>query len=632
MKNIFVLFLLQLPLWGLSQDYSVSLIPDSLKANANAVKRQEQLRVVIKDAGRAVVYHKYAITILNENGDDYAVYSNYYDKMHSLSDISGALYDAGGKKLKSVKKKDISDAAYDDDESLVTDARYKKHNFYYRQYPYTVEYEDVKELDGVFFLPRWEPVEDDAYAVQQSALVVETPLTYALRYKQFVYNGTPNIAEEKSVRTYKWEVKHVKPVEYEVYQPAWKEITCSVQLAPVDFEIGGYKGNMSSWQNLGKFIQTLNEGRDVLPDPVKKEVHALVDGIADKREKVRVLYEYMQKNTRYIGIQVGIGGWQPFDAKYVAEKKYGDCKALSNYMKSLLKEVGIPANYVLVRTGEGKKGLWEDFPAPFFTHAILCVPGDKDSLWLECTSSTACAGYMGRSTGNKQALLIDSDGGHVVYTPRYSAADNAQWRRINAQIDGDGNLIADVRTVFTGIQQELPHSLIHYASKEQREKYLNNTLGLPTYKVDKIDYDEQKAAMPQVTENLHVQSPAYASASGKRLFVVPNLFNKTRSKLSTDKPRVTEIDYPYSYTDVDSVFITVPAGYVLESLPKNITLQNKFGRYAISFFYEGNTIRLERVCERNAGRFPPEDYTGLAKFIADMYKADRSTLVLVKNN
>lgn len=627
------LMLIQMPLLLGAQDYSVSSVPDSLKQNANVVKRFEETRVVIKGPGKAVVYNKYAITVLNENGNVYAIYQKSYDKLHSLSDISGALYDAAGKKLKSVKKKDIADASQEDDVSLVTDNRYKQHSFYYKQYPYTVEYEDEETFDGIFFLPGWQPVDNDELSVQYSRFVVETDPAYVLRYKQFNYPAEPVVSNNGKVKSYQWEVNNLVAFQSESMQPHWKEITCCVQIAPVDFEVGGYHGNMSSWQNLGKFFATLNEGRDVLPDAIKKDVHALTDNVTEQREKVRLLYEYLQKNTRYISIQLGIGGWQPFEASYVAQKKYGDCKALSNYMKSLLKEAGIASNYVVIRAGDGQRGLWEDFPTPYFTHAILCVPNNKDSIWLECTSGTASAGYMGSFTGDRQALLIDNDGGHVVWTPRYAASDNGQHRKVEARIDVEGNLIADVYTVFTGIRQETPHGLIHYASKEQREKYLNNTLGLPTYKVDKIDYAEQKTAtgLPLVTENLHVESAAYASVSGKRLFITPNLFSKTRFKLSTDKPRKFEIEYSYSSIDVDSIYIQIPDGFTTEALPRNVSVETKFGKYAISFAYSNSRIQVIRTCERIAGRYPASDYPALAKFYADMYKADRSSMVFVKN-
>ena len=95
---------------------------------------------------------------------------------------------------------------------------------------------------------------------------------------------------------------------------------------------------MNTWEGFGKFISELLKGRDVLPDDIKVKVHQLTDQLKDDKQKVYVLYDFLQKNTRYISIQLGIGGWQPFDAKYVAAKRYGDCKALSNYMVALLKE------------------------------------------------------------------------------------------------------------------------------------------------------------------------------------------------------------------------------------------------------------------------------------------------------
>ena len=158
-----------------AQQYNVSTIPDSLKKNADAVKRFEELKVIIKSKSKAVIEHKYAITILNEEGAKFASYQNYYDNLQSLENISGHLYDAAGKEIRSVKKKDIADYSAFDNGSLISDNRFKRHNFYHNQYPYTVEYEDEQTLDGTFFLPRWDPVEDTKVSVEQSAFIVETP-------------------------------------------------------------------------------------------------------------------------------------------------------------------------------------------------------------------------------------------------------------------------------------------------------------------------------------------------------------------------------------------------------------------------------------------------------------------------
>ncbi|HEY2726697.1 MAG TPA: hypothetical protein VGI61_05960, partial [Parafilimonas sp.] len=339
----------------------------------------------------------------------------------------------------------------------------------------------------------------------------------------------------------------------------------------------------------------------------------------------------LQKNTRYISIQLSIGSWQPYDANYVATKKYGDCKALSNYMVSLLKEAGVKGYYVLVNADdEDLHGLWEDFPSPYFNHAIVCVPDKKDTLWLECTSQTIAPGYMGADVGNRKALMIADDGGHVVNTPVYSPEDNKQIRTVAASIDSAGNLTADLITEYTGIQQDIPHALIHEVNKDFRDKYLNDELGLPTYQINKTNYSEKKQSIPEVTEELEIKAQSYATFSGKRLFIKPNLFNKLTHKYDETETRQFDIEYPYSFHDIDSVKIEIPNGYSPESLPKDLSLNSKFGSYQITFKVESNTLEVERNYTRSAGHFSATDFSDFAKFYNSIYKADRSQVVLIK--
>ena len=629
-KALGILFFL-LPIFVFAQDYKVSLIPDSLLKDADAIKRYEEWRITIKSEDRAIVKHRYAYTILNESGEEFAIYSNYYDKFHSLSDISGTMYDANGKSMKSIRKKDIADVSATDGESLVSDARSKQYIFYNKVYPYTVEFEDELSFDGVFGLPIWLPINDEKLAVQKSIFTVEIPSDYQLRYKQFNYSAKPNINTTDKKITYTWEISNQKAKIQELYQPDWHEITPTVFIAPTNFEYGGYKGNMSSWNNLGKFMYNLYDGRDNLPEDLKKEVHRITDGLATKEEKIDALYFFMQKNTRYISIQLGIGGLQPFEAKYVAEKKYGDCKALSNYMVAILKEAGIKANWVIIGAGEGRKGLFEDFPCNQFNHVVVCVPNGKDSTWLECTNQTVSPGYMGDFTGNRKALLISENGGYVVKTPNYTSSDNLQLRKVDATLDDGGNMIAEVKTRFTGTQQELQHSLMYDQNSEQREKYLNNALNLPTYKVEKSEYKEIKGRIPVIDEYLKITAPSYASVTGKRIFIMPNLFNRGR-KLSSDKPRQFDVEFRFSFKDVDTIKIKIPDGYSVESMPSDVKLSTKFGKYSIAYKMANNFIELLRINERSAGVYPVADYKDLTSYFEQIYKADRAKMVLVKKD
>ncbi len=616
-----------------AQVFPASAIPDSLTENANAVLRAEELRITIKDIDKATVHHKYVMTVLNEAGRRYAVYHNSYEKLVSLSDIDGNLYDANGKHLKNVKKKDIADFIKDDQMAFVTDNRIKMHSFYSTDYPYTVEYEDEQDFDGIFYLPYWIPQLSNFCSVQQSRFVVETPVDYKLNYKSFRYTGKPSIINDGKKITYTWEVKNLKAFDDEVYSPNLEELTTAVFLAPVDFKIEGYTGKMDTWLDFGKFIATLNAGRDVLPDNVKKDVHDLTDHLNSTREKAYALYDYLQKNTRYVLVALGIGGWQPYNANYVATKKYGDCKALSNYMVSLLKEAGIKGNYVLINGDENDlHGLWEDFPSPFFNHAIVCVPDGKDTIWFECTNQTMAPGYLSAFTGNRKALMIADDGGHIVHTPVYTPKDNLQIRVVSASIDSTGKLSAILNTRYTGVQQDIPHAIINDLDKDYKEKYLNSELNLPTYKVNSSKYIEKKALVPEVNEQLDITALSYATVSGKRIFIKPNLFNKVPSKFNESDTRLFDIEYPFSFHDIDSIDIKVPEGYVAEALPKSVSLNSKFGDYSIVYKVDNDKVIVIRDYERASGRFPAADYKEFAEFYNNMYKADRGQVVLVKKD
>ena len=614
-----------------AQDYKVSLIPDSLKENASVVQRFEEERVVIKSIDKAIITHKCAVTILNEAGDRYSTFEIEYNKLRTLNFVVGRLFDADGKQLKKVKEKEMADQSEAAWFEFVSDSRKKTYSFYHKSYPYTVEFESEIELHGIYHLTEWRPMSFSGdYSVQQSRFVVEAPSDYNLRYKQFNYPTQPVITTSGSTSTYYWEVFNQPVVKNELWQPSAEEYMTSVVIAPTKFSVGGYTGDMSTWDGLGKFQLTLNKGRNELPDNIKQEIHKLADKLTTKQEKVEALYNYLQLNTRYISIQLGIGGWQPFEAKFVAEKKYGDCKALSNYMVSILKEAGIDANYVIVKAGSHiKQGLWKDFPAPYFNHIICCVP-DKDTIWLECTSQTESPGYMGTFTGNRNALIVTENGGVVAHTPVYSANDNKTITYVSANIAEDGTLVADVNTIYSGIAQEYPHNLYHGNTQKERDEYYNHKYNLPTYKVENISYKETKGKIPLMDEYLSITSSGYASITGKRLFVLPNLFSKI-DKLPTDKPRKFDILIDESHTAIDTITLTIPKGFKLESTPKNVVLNNKFGFYSIEYNVKENIITTIRTHIENENRFPASDYLELAKFYDQMYKADRAKMVFVKS-
>lgn len=610
--------------------YPAFTIPAELKEKAHSVKRWEEISFRLTSGGDAHLTEHYVITVLDANGDDEAELTAVYDKLREIRSIRGVLYDAFGKTVKKLKQSDISDESLTDGGTLAADNRIKRHSFKYNVYPYTVEYEIEMRYNNTFLFPYWQPQSGARMAVEQSRMLVSVPQDYQLRYQAYNYAGTPQVTTEKDLRTYTWEAKNMKVAPDEALTPAWWRRTTCIRFSPSDFEMDNYKGKLNTWADFGKFFYTLNQGRDQLPETVKQTVHQLTDNVANPSEKISKLYRYMQQNTRYVSVQLGIGGWQTFDAAYVAGKGYGDCKALSNYMHALLKEAGIPSHYTLVHAGEGENDFDETFSSNQFNHAILCVPLGKDTTWLECTSQYLQPGYLSGFTSNRPVLLVTDQGGKLVRTPVYKAEQNLQLRRIDAQLNPDGNLQAQINTRSTGEQQDDLQMRFRRQSKEKIMEWIRTSLSLPSYDVAQYDYKEQEGLIPAIQEQLSLTARNYASTSGKRMFLEPNILAKSKSRISTEIQRRSDIHLPFAFRDEDTVNITLPAGYTPESIPKGATLSTRFGTYTSTITVKDNTLTYIRITQHNAGDYPASTIAELEKFYDDIYKADRCRIVLVK--
>ena len=236
------------------EPYAVSQIPATLLKNASVVKRMEELRYEITEGNKAKYFQKVAYTVLNEKGDRWGAFVQGYDKLRSIESFEGALFDANGKKIRSLKKSEIRDISANDEISLADDNRVKWHSFFYKVYPFTVEYEVEVRFKGTMFSPDWIPQEKAIMSVQQAKLIVKSPVSNPVRFKMFNYKGQPTIGEDKSGRIHTWEARDLPAIEEEYQAPSWHEITTSVFLATEKFVLEDYEGSNASWKDFGQSV------------------------------------------------------------------------------------------------------------------------------------------------------------------------------------------------------------------------------------------------------------------------------------------------------------------------------------------------------------------------------------------
>ncbi|MDJ1484578.1 DUF3857 domain-containing protein [Cytophagaceae bacterium YF14B1] len=610
--------------------YPVSTISETLKKDAHAVIRLHETIFTIKSVGEAIERTHYVITILDEQGEAMARNFQYYDKMNRITEFDGILYDALGSKVKTLKKTDIRDISAADGFSLYTDMKFKIASFTYAQYPYTVEFTSEVVTTNLMYYPQWFPQNDEEVSLEKATLTVLCPKNITLRYKEQKMSSPAQVQTTGEVSTYKWTLENLPALTDEPNAPSNNEIISGVYLSPSDFEVSGYKGNMTSWENLGRFQSTLLAGRDELPENVKQQITQITAKETNKIDKIKKVYEYLQANTRYVSIQMGIGGWQPFDAKTVAQNGYGDCKALSNYTKAMLKAIGIESYYTIIGAGSTQSDLLIDFSSRVnFNHAILCVPVEKDTIWLECTSQTNPFGYQGSFTGNRHALLITPDGGKLVKTTQYTAKDNLASRKVLINLDVNGDANVEALSTYYGEQQEDLSYILNTKNQEEQKKALYKKINVPSYEINQFSLTEKKARIPSVTEKLSLTVRKCGSKSGTRMFITPNVMNASSYIPPKTENRKNEIVLRMAYQDIDTVVYQLPKGYGIEFVPETIKIESKFGTYQSSLQTKEGEITYIRSVTVNRGKYPASAYNEWVDFRKKIVKADKTQMVLV---
>lgn len=607
--------------------YDVSKIPAELSKNASVVVRNEEQVYEVKNPADAILTYKTAVTILNKNGERASVMQEYYDNFSSISNLKASLYNDKGIKIKDYKSADFRDRSVVSEGTLYHDNRIKYLEFLHTEYPYTIEYSYVVDYRGMVSYPGWYPVPTWGYAVEKSAFILRIPEHITFKYLKGK-NVTTDSTKVKNNIQYRWGCSNVPALEYEPMSMGLKSIVPWVNAAPNQFEFDSSKANIENWTKLGAWIYELSNGAQLLPETTKAKVLGLIKDAKSDKEKIRILYNYLQSNTRYVGVQLGIGGFKPIAADKVAAVNYGDCKGLSNFMKAMLEVAGIKSNLVVI--GNDMPSLNKDFASMNqANHMILCVPAEKDTTWLECTSQYTPAGFIGNGNSDRTVLLITENGGKLARTPLYHPAANYQKRSTKVNFDEEGSAEISIETCYGNAQYE-DHAMMLVIDPTAQRKRIMNTLSIPNMQITTLNYTQPDKNIPVLNEKINLKSTQLLTKGGDKLFMTLNLLNRQETSLTALEDRKTFFNVEYGYNDEDEIIYIIPKGYKVEFMPKDVLIESEFGKYQSKVTIKDNTLIYKRTKTITSKEYPPEKYNDYIAFSKKMAQADKQKGILAK--
>ena len=568
------------------------------------------------------------VSVLSKDAADEAMFLVYQDGFKSLSSFSGVL-ESGGKVIKKYKVSDLKSVSVG--EGGITDATVS-----YLEpvapVPYVVEYTyEVSYKNGFISFPTFIPVTEPGVILSSASYTLTVPPGTELMYKSSM---EPEKETGAKADIYKWKAPTFPGYVYEHMMPSIYERVPYLYVGPKSFTYARTQGEQNDWQAAGMWLYGLQKDVCTVPDELRAKVQEMTSGVSSDRQKIKILYEYLRQNTRYVSIQLGIGGLRPFPVEMVMKSGFGDCKALSVYMQALLAAADIHSEYLIVNTG--RRSLLKDYySVGQMDHAMLCVPMQKDTLWIECTNPRLPLGYRHDNIAGHEVLLIGENGGQKVRVRPYpdSLRRSVESVEVTLNADGSAHCVGSRHLVLDDAE-----AYVGFSALTEKTKFNAimgaNSLTPDNFKIvsvtdnfeDWANMSDGEEYIPETEIRYEFDAANYAKVSGDRIFLDLNPFAK---QVRADrKQRVNDYVRSRRVTIEDVVSLTLPEGYTVESLPASATISSPFGTLKTEVTFADGKIDVVQTLTMIPGRFTKEEYDLYRTFAKDVTKAYSTRVVL----
>lgn len=599
------------------QSYPISTIDQELLNNSKLVVRSYTRDIEVISQKKVRGKSTLVISVINENGLDNADFMRFYNNFISVKKLKATLYNERGDKIKNVDRDNFRDFSAVSGFSLFNDSRVKYIDCDYATIPFTVEYSWETHYSGVIDYSDWIPVWDFNMAIESSKLRLFVPDGFKFRHLSsgpFIYDTL----SEKGRVVHSWALNHYQAIEKELFSPPKEMIFPVVHISPLQFEIDNYPGSFGSWEEFGLWIKKLNDERNDFDENARKEILSKVNGVKDAHEKVELLYGYLQDKTRYVNISIGIGGWQPFSPQVVHDKSYGDCKALTHYMKKILEVAGVQSYYTIIQAGQNAMPLLIDFPSNQFNHAILCVPIDGDTTWLECTNQFTPAAYVSSFIDDRNALLI-SDGGGIIVNTGFGNAGYHQKKNISTvEIDPDLNGKIRIEQSFSGQFYDENQIRLHGDSRDV-ERNILQSIQTPNIKLIDYSIEEDRNIPPVITSELLINKNRIIENIGSKYIMDLDILNKSKGLNYSNRSRSSDILTRRTLSEIDSTIFIIPDNFQIDFVPDPVSIDTEYGKFTSTIIADGNRITSYQYFLLKKGRFPATNWDSFSEFLETVY-------------
>ncbi len=558
-----------------------------------------------------------------------------YSSFTTIDQIEAATLVPKGKKYKAVRVEDFK--TKDVLEGAIFHNDIKEVSFHYeglapgvkKRLSYRKQFKEPRFLSAFYFCEHV-PIEKLKYTVKVHKNV---NIAYVLKNTEDI---DLKFSEQKKdgYKIYTWELSNVPKLKYESGARGLLYYIPHIIVRITDYTIGGEKQNLLATTDdlygwYASLIKDINQDDDT---ELKRIADSLVAGIDDETEKVKRIYYWVQDNIKYVAFEDGLGGFIPRNATAVCDKRFGDCKDMSNITTTMLKLVGINGYLTWIGTTDIPYK-YEEVPTPAVDNHMIGAYQLPDGkfVFLDATSSHQPFGLPTGFIQGKEAMVNLGEGEYkIIPVPEMGPEVSYMSEDIELSIE-DQVLKGKATAKVAGYYKVNLAYDIDGSSQEEIENYMIGYLrkGSNKFLIDEVEVKNIKNRDVPIEIDYQFNISDYITKAGDEIYINMNM-EKSYINESIKEDRELEIARKFRNSLNYVVTLNIPKGYEASYLPEDIKFDHELFSFTTDYEKGDGTITLTTKIVNDYNLLKKKDFNSWNTMIKEMKKAYNESVILKK--
>ena len=619
------------------------LPPHDEKTDAVTVYSEDV--TMVQSEGKVRSVERRAYKILRPSGRDYGIAYAEFDSNRKIVGMKAWCIPSQGKdyEVKDKEALDVSLAGVESSE-LISDVKDRILKIPAAEPGNIVGYE-IEVESKPFILQDWwhfqsrNPVREARYTLQLPA---------GWEYKAHWINHQEIRPTSSGVNQWQWVVTDLPGVSEEDDMPPSRAVAAQMIVSFFPPGESGKKG-FENWSDMAHWQSGLLQGRRDLSPELKLKVSELTASAPTALAKMQAIAAFVQRDIRYVAIELGIGGWQPHPASEVFAHRYGDCKDKVTLMSAMLKQIGVDSYYLDINTRRGAVTATTPPHMYWFNHEIIgirlpdnvadpslvAIYSDQTVgriLIFDPTSEVTPFGQLWGHLQGNYGLLVTDQGGELIQVPKLSLSASGNVRTGKLVLSPDGTLSGQVTEVRQGDNAANQRYNLRAVTKDaDRIKPIESLLSysLGTFQINSASVENLNLYDQPFKYMYSFTAYKYAKSGGDLLLVRPRVLgNWSSGILERKEPRKYPVEFDGPVKNIDNYEIKLPEGYTIDELPPPTDADYSFASYHSKTEANGNVLTYRRTMEIKELSVPVDNLDQLKAFYRAIASDERNTAVL----